>query len=56
MRKTGDRLRIELTEESAAQYGFSAEFITDSRELCSGISAAAPSKMLRCRLRVPLES
>ena len=31
MRKTGDRRRIELTEESAFQCGFSAEFITPSR-------------------------
>jgi hypothetical protein len=56
MRKTGDRLRTELTEESAAQYGFSAEFITRSRERCSGVSAAASSKTLQCRWRVPLES
>ena len=31
MRKTGDRRRTELTEESASQCGFSAEFITPSR-------------------------
>src|SRR5215207_11337933 len=31
MRKTGDRRRTELTEESASQCGFSAEFITRSR-------------------------
>src|SRR5215213_4413037 len=32
MRKTGDRRRTELTEESASQCGLSAEFITPSRE------------------------
>ena len=31
MRKTGDRGRTELTEESASQSGFSAEFVTRSR-------------------------
>src|SRR5215211_7325883 len=31
MRKTGDRRRTDLTEESASQCGFSAEFITPSR-------------------------
>jgi len=31
MRKTGDRRRTGLTEESASQCGFSAEFITPSR-------------------------
>jgi len=30
MRKTGDLQRTELTEESASQCGFSAEFITPS--------------------------
>ena len=30
MRKTGDRRRTELTEESASQCGLSAEFITPS--------------------------
>src|SRR5215207_629803 len=30
MRKTGDRRRTELAEESASQCGFSAEFITRS--------------------------
>ena len=33
MRKTGDRRRTELTEESASQCGLSAEFITPSRVL-----------------------
>ena len=32
MRKTGYRRRIKLTEESASQCGFSAEFITPSSE------------------------
>jgi hypothetical protein len=32
MRKTGDRRRTELTEESASQCGLSAEFITPSRK------------------------
>ena len=31
MRKTGDRRRTELTEESASQCGLSAEFITPSK-------------------------
>jgi hypothetical protein len=35
MRKTGDRRRTELTEESASQCGFSAEFITPSRRFRS---------------------
>src|SRR5215207_585714 len=33
MRKTGDRRRTELTEESASQCGLSAEFITPSRDV-----------------------
>ena len=32
MRKTGDRRRTELTEESASQCGFSAKFITPSSQ------------------------
>jgi hypothetical protein len=32
MRETGDRRRTELTEESASQCGFSAEFITRSKD------------------------
>jgi hypothetical protein len=36
MRKTGDRRRTDLTEESASQCGFSAEFITPSRGSSGG--------------------
>ena len=32
MRKTGNQRRTELTKESASQCGFSAEFITRSRQ------------------------
>src|SRR5215217_3568838 len=38
MRKTGDLRRTELTEESASQCGFSAEFITPSRHHDRGVN------------------
>src|SRR5215217_3961662 len=42
MRKTGDRRRTELTEESASQCGLSAEFITPSRSPCANRSNSGP--------------
>jgi hypothetical protein len=43
MRKTGDRRRTELTEESASQCDLSAEFITPSRA-CKWLDTAGWDK------------
>src|SRR5215216_3851150 len=51
MRKTGDRRRTDLTEESASQCGFSAEFITSSSSPRSSFRHSSSSAVPPIRQR-----